>query len=200
MTKPTMYLLFGAQGSGKSTQGEILAKKLGLPEYNSGNEIRKFLTNNTEESSTVRQITASGGLIDSEIVLKIFRTFINENDTSHGIVLDGLPRTQEQCPLVEGIAEENGWTIIAVYIKISDETAKKRISTRTVVIDGKETVREDDQPEILEKRLATFKAETLPVLEWFKNNHTLVTIDGEPPIEEVTQLMIRGLGVEKDNA
>ncbi len=194
MIKPTMYLFFGAQGSGKSTQAEILADKLELPIYNTGNELRKFISGDSDEARRVHEIVTSGALVESSVIEKIFREFIKNNDVSRGIVLDGLPRNMEQCPLVEGVANEHDWPMVAVYIEITDQTAKNRISKRTVIVNGKEEMREDDKPEILEKRLATFKAETLPVLNWFKCHQKLVIIDGEPKIEDVTKLMLEAVG------
>ncbi|HUD20462.1 MAG TPA: nucleoside monophosphate kinase [Candidatus Saccharimonadales bacterium] len=187
--------MFGAQGSGKSTQAQTLADRLNLPLYIQGDQVRAFLKSGAPEAAAVQEQVDRGDLIDETVIERLFNEYLDSHDCSRGIVIDGLPRMLEQCHVITQVQKRFGWQCVAVYIRISDQTAEERIAKRVVVVDGHETTRSDDTKEALAKRLATFKRETLPVLDWFEDNYRLVVIDGEPEPEMVWGLISSALGL-----
>ena len=91
-----VILLIGPPGSGKGTQGKILAEKLMLPHISTGDIFRKIATNNTDESRLLYEYMDSGKLVPSELVNKIVKTAILSDDYKKGCILDGYPRNLEQ--------------------------------------------------------------------------------------------------------
>lgn len=183
--KPAVYLVFGPQGSGKSTQAEYLADYLKLPFFDSGEQLRSLAHNHGELANLIRETMLQGQLVPNKVLRQVFSRFLTEHDCRRGLVIDGFPRTMEQGELLKELTIENGWELIVIYIDITDQTAQERLMKRYTVIDGKKVVREDDQPAIVAKRLALFKQETLPVIEWLSDNYRYHHIDGEPSRESV---------------
>jgi len=190
MTKVPCYLIFGPQGSGKSTQAEMLAAKLGLPFFDSGKQLREMVTKGGETAEQVGKIMQTGQLVPNEILRQIFDEYIHSHDCSRGLVMDGFPRNMTQTQLFSDLARDYSWEVTAFYVAISDETAKERLSKRYQVIDGKKVFRQDDKPAIVAKRLAVFKQETMPVIKWLKEHYDVHEIDGEPPREKVFENII----------
>ncbi|OGD61088.1 hypothetical protein A3A71_02525 [Candidatus Berkelbacteria bacterium RIFCSPLOWO2_01_FULL_50_28] len=177
-----VFVVIGAQGSGKSTQAERLAKRLGFTRFESG-EILRGLALKDEH---LRDFLKTGNLLTDENIAVIVERFVEDNSSATGFVFDGFPRTITQGPILKQLAEKYGWKVVGVNIVISDETAKLRLSKRVSVVDGKETVRDDDRPEIVEKRLRVYHERTEPILSYFKENFSLIKINGEPDRDAVT--------------
>jgi adenylate kinase len=188
-----VYLVFGPQGSGKSTQAELLSEKLSIPYFDAGNELRRFVETDSDEANIVRSKMQNGQLVSNDILRRLFSQFMETHNCSNGIVADGFPRNITQVELLTELAEQHRWQVIGLFIDISDEIAKERLSKRFSVVDGKKVVRSDDQPAIVEKRLQVFKRETLPVLEYLKQHFTLHDIDGTPSIEEVHKQVLTAI-------
>lgn len=185
MSKVPCYLIFGPQGSGKSTQAELLADRLGLPFFDSGKQLREMVAKGDVIAQQVSATMQSGQLVANNVLRKIFDDYINSHDCSRGLVTDGFPRNITQTALFSDLASDYGWAVTAFYIKITDDTAKERLSKRYQVIEGRKVFRDDDKPAIVARRLAVFKQETLPVIDWLKKHYVVHVIDGEPSREEV---------------
>lgn len=183
-------MVFGPQGSGKSTQGEFLAKHFSLPYFDAGAALRDLAESDTDLGRSVQADMHAGRLASNETLKKLFMTFMEKNDWHRGFVSDGFPRNTVQVELLRELASEYNWQIRGLYYHISDETAQQRLALRHTIIDGQAVKRDDDQPAIVAKRLATFKNETVPVIAWLKEHHQLIEIDGEPTAEEVSRLSI----------
>lgn len=188
-----MYLVFGPQGSGKSTQAQYLSEHLRLPFFDSGEQLRQLSQSHGELAEKIRQIMLEGKLVPNDILRQIFNQFIAWHDCSKGLVIDGFPRTMEQGKLLEELTKEQDWDLVVLYVDISDATAKERLMKRHTVVSGKKVMREDDQPAIVAKRLAVFKQETLPVIEWLSQNHRYQKIDGEPSREVVFEAIKKAI-------
>ena len=100
---------------------------------------------------------------------------------------DGFPRNIDQVELLVELVKRHAWSITAIYIVVSDRVAVERLSHRVTVVDGQEVRRDDDKPEIVQKRLHNFRDQTLPVINWIGNNYKLIKINGEQSIEGVTE-------------
>lgn len=176
----TAFVIFGPQGSGKSTQVELLARHLNFEVFEAGQVLRQRSANN---ESLHHQLT-EGVLVSDEVIFNIANSYIKEHNAP-GYIFDGYPRNLDQCIGFQRLVTAHQWQAAAIFINLSDESAKTRLSTRYEMVGGKKVIREDDKPEIVEKRLDTFKQQTLPIKEWFRTNYRLLEIDGEPSIETV---------------
>lgn len=195
----TVYLIFGPQGSGKSTQGEHLATTLNLPYFDAGTSLRALAKSGSEEGIRVEQIMERGELVPNAVLKSLFYSFMKENDCTRGMVADGFPRNEVQIELLDELARDHHWEIIGIFIEIDDTVAKERLAKRTIIVDGQEQKRDDDQPEIVQKRLDTFRRETLPVIEWLKTNWVLLTIDGQPSVDEVSAAVLSAIHTHGQN-
>jgi adenylate kinase len=190
-----VYCFFGMQGSGKSTQAKMLAEKLHLPYFNTGNVLRERSVEEDRLGSKLRILMTSGHLISDDIIHDIFSSFIRETASLGGFITDGFPRNISQYKHFKHLGIISNWDITAVEIAITEKVALKRISSRIEVVAGKKVIREDDKPETVKKRILTYKRETLPLLQAFKEEFNLIKIDGIPSIEVVFEEVCRKLGL-----
>lgn len=178
-----IFVVFGPQGSGKSTQVERLAKKLGLKIFEAGEVLRS----RAKTDQKVRQILKQGTLVSDKTMLEIIDKFMTEDISPVGYVFDGFPRNQDQFNDFIKIMTPLGVRVAGIFINLSDSSAKSRLASRFTIVDGHQVRREDDQPDIVQKRLDTFRAETLPLKKLFAQHFNLLEIDGEPPVDRVTE-------------
>lgn len=169
MIKPYRILITGPQGSGKSTQAKILAKKLGIGLINAGALVRSFAEEDTPESREVREDMEKGILVDDRVTGRLVRQKVAEFD-KEGFVVDGYPRSLEQLSIFDPQFKE------VFYLNISDEEAIKRLIPRG---------REDDTPEAITERLKVYHELTEPVLDHYRNLGILNEIDGRESIPEI---------------
>ena len=165
-------LLIGPQGSGKSTQADLLAKELNLPRISTGDIFRELAQEDSEQGKQMRQIMNEGKLIDDEQTAKIVDRRFQKDDIKNGFILDGYPRNLDQKQLFDpGIGR-------VFYLKISDGEVIKRLMARG---------REDDTAEAIKKRLELYYQQTEPLLDDYRNQGILTEIDGIGSIEDVGQ-------------
>lgn len=178
-----IFVVFGPQGSGKSTQVERLAEKLSLKVFEAGEVLRA----RAEVDEKIHQILKQGTLVSDETMLEIIDEYMAEHNSTTGYVFDGYPRNQDQFNGFIKIMSPLDARVAGLFINLSDSSAKTRLANRFTIVDGQQVRREDDQPDIVQKRLDTFKAETLPLKELFAQHFELLEIDGEPSVDVVTE-------------
>lgn len=181
----SVYLVFGPQGSGKSTQAKLLSEQLNLPYFDAGDQLRQFVETDSEQALNVREQMQNGRLVSNDLLRQLFTNFMEQHNCKRGMVADGFPRNLKQVELLNELALSHYWNVQGIYIDISDDVAKERLSKRFTIVNGEKVVRSDDQPAIVEKRLQVFKRETLPIIEYLRIHHTLHSIDGQPSISDV---------------
>ncbi len=176
-------ILIGIQGSGKSTQGNMLSEQLGIPYLSSGHIFREMAKEKTPWGRYVKETVNAGVLIPDEQTIAIIQEYLSKPEYKNGYILDGFPRTSKQ-------AEEfqNGVDKV-IFLNVSDKEALWRLSGRV-----EEGVREDNTLQAIRKRIQLFHEVTMPVLEYYKKKGLLLEIDGEKSIEEVNQQLLKGLG------
>ncbi len=171
-------ILIGIQGAGKSTQGNMLSKSLGVPYLSTGHIFRALAKDKTPEGRYIKETMNAGYLMPDDKTLEIVSHYLARPEYQKGYILDGFPRT---CAQAE--AFKNGIDKV-VYLRVSDEEALRRISDRT-------DLREDETPQAIQKRIDLFHKFTEPVLNYYRQKGTLVEIDGEKTIEEIYEEIMR---------
>ncbi len=175
-------ILIGIQGSGKSTQGNLLSKKLGVPYLSTGHIFRALAKEKTKLGRHIKETMNAGYLIPDDKTITIVSKYLRRSEYQKGYILDGFPRT-----LVQAKAFKNGIDKV-IYFKVSDKEALHRISFRN----GE--AREDETPSAVHKRIESFHKFTEPVLEFYRKKGVLVEVDGEKSIEEIHKEIISHLG------
>lgn len=167
-------ILIGIQGSGKSTQGNLLSEKLGIPYLSAGHIFRLLSKQKTPLGHQIKVVMNAGFLIPDEKTLKIVEEYLEKPQYKKGFILDGFPRTLIQAKEFKIKVDK------AIYIKISDKEALWRIS-------GREEIREDETLMAIRKRIEMFHKFTEPVLEFYKSNGILLEADGERPVIDISE-------------
>ena len=199
-------ILLGMPGAGKGTQAEFIQKDFGLANISTGAMMREVSRSDNELANRVQSYLSSGTLVPNEIIIEMLVERISKDDCSNGFLLDGFPRNLEQ-----GKALDNANISIdlVLYLSIQEEEIISRMSGRRVHsasgrsyhivhnppqnqgfddITGEELIqREDDNPEVIKKRLSVYYSETEPLLEFYKNkNLKFIEIDASKSVDEVT--------------
>lgn len=168
-------VLMGIQGSGKSTQGNLLAKKLKIPYLSTGHIFREIAKEKTKWGRYVKETMAAGILIPDQKTIHIVQEYLAKPDYAQGYILDGFPRTLSQAKTFKNGIDK------VFYLKVSDREALWRLAYRN------NEVREDDTVLATRKRIELFHKVTEPVLDYYRRKRLLVEIDGEKPIQKVFQ-------------
>jgi adenylate kinase len=164
-----MKILFvGPQGSGKSTQGKLLAEYLKIPYISTGDIFREMAPVN----EMIRGILGKGELIDDWTTIQVVRERVKKPDCKNGFILDGYPRNLAQLRLFDPGFDK------VIYLKLSDEQALKRLLARG---------REDDTKESIAKRLKTYHEQADSMLDYYRRQSSLSEVDGQETIEEIQQ-------------
>ena len=176
-------ILIGIQGSGKSTQGIALSKKLGVPYLSTGHIFREMAKEKTPLGREIKLIINAGVLISDQKTLLIVSEYLSRPEYVKGYIIDGFPRTINQ---VENFS--NGVDKV-FYIKISDKETLWRIF-------GRQEVREDETMLAIRRRIDLFHKFTEPVVEYYRHKGILVEINGDQPIKAITAEILKALGKE----
>ena len=182
MNLNTIFFI-GPQGSGKGTQATLLAKKLGFYHWDMGGILRDTGKQDSDLGREVKDLIDRGVLLDDELLLKVARAKLETITPETGVVFDGIPRRIGQAEFLIGFLRSQGRKDFAtVFLDIPKTETLKRLLLR-----AQTQGRADDTQEAIEFRLQQYYDDTLPVLEYLKNESTFYTIDGLPTIAEVTE-------------
>ena len=202
-------ILLGAPGAGKGTQAEIISEKYNIPTISTGNIIRAALKNGTEMGLKAKAYIDSGRLVPDDVVIGIIKERLAEDDCQNGFILDGFPRT---IPQAEALDSMNVSIDAALSIEVSDREIVKRMSGRRVcekcgasyhteykkpksegVCDGCGSpliIRKDDEPDTVLDRLDIYHKQTEPLKSYYKSQGKLITVEGQPKVEDTTRLVL----------
>ena len=179
-------IIIGIQGAGKSTQGNLLSEKLGLPYLSTGHIFREMAKEKTPLDRYIKEVMNSGYLIPDEKTLEIVSEYLHRPEYKRGYIIDGFPRT-----VVQAEKFENGIDHV-IYIKVRDDEALRRLSVRNGA-----GGREDETGEAIKKRIELFHEFTEPVINYYRNKGTLIEVDGEKEIDEIHKEILKSLGQDK---
>jgi adenylate kinase len=186
-------ILLGPPGSGKGTQAQLLVQRYGIVQLSTGEMLRAAVAAGTPVGLKAKEIMASGGLVPDDVVVGIISDRIDQPDARHGFILDGFPRTVPQAEALDELLKHKHMKLDAVIeLRVNESALLSRVETRVAQMRERgEEVRVDDTPEVLTKRLASYRSQTEPLIHYYSERRKLSTIDGMMAIDEVTRAVHR---------
>ena len=201
-------IMLGAPGAGKGTQAKMLADKYKIPHVSTGDIFRANIKNGTELGTKAKVYMDQGMLVPDELTCDLVVDRIKQDDCKDGYILDGFPRTipQAEC-LDKALDALNDKIDFAVNVEVPDENIIRRMSGRRACLSCGRTyhivynppkeegicdeckkelvLRDDDKPEIVEKRLKVYHEQTQPLIDYYRNKGVLAEVDGTRDMQEV---------------
>lgn len=186
-------ILLGPPGSGKGTQAQLLVQRYGIVQLSTGEMLRAAVAAGTPVGLKAKEIMAGGGLVPDEVVVGIISDRIDQADAKNGFILDGFPRTVPQAEALDDLLRHKHLKLDAVIeLRVNESALLSRVETRVAQMRERgEEVRVDDTPEVLTKRLASYRSQTEPLIHYYSERRKLSTIDGMMAIDEVTRAIHR---------
>lgn len=208
-------VLMGPPGAGKGTQGELLAKKLGIDTISTGVMLRTAIKEQTEIGKLAEKYINDGKLVPDDVIVSIVKERLAKPDCEKGFILDGFPRTTAQA---EALTESGVRIDKVLSLEVSDDVIIERLSSRREcskcgapynvisnkpekegVCDkcgGELIQRADDNPDTIKNRLNVYHTETEPIKAYYEKLGLLVTAKGEEDLADTTKNVDKALGLE----
>jgi adenylate kinase len=204
-------VLLGKPASGKGTQGEIIAPKYNLVLLTGGSLLRKFSQHDSVVGRSIKESLEKGDLVPDALIMWVVQEALRDIDPHKGVIFDGIPRVLNQAFLLEEKLKELERELSAImYVQVSDETVIERITGRRICTQSDQHIfhlefnppqkegicdicgaplmqRSDDSAAHAQYRLKVYNEQTAPVVEHYRSQGQLYTVDGEKSIIEVTQ-------------
>jgi adenylate kinase len=197
MRKPTStnvpdLIILGPQGSGKTTQAYLLAKRFGFALLGAGDALREIAREDTELGRKVRQtINVEGHLVQPELISEVIKQRVATVPKDRGLILDGYPRSSAQYALFKEFWPETGrGNYQVIFIDLPESEATNRLAGRA---------RPDDTPAAIRNRLQSFYAETMPMIREMEADGKVLHVDGAPSIDQVHQRIVATFPLPKNN-
>jgi adenylate kinase len=210
----TDLILFGPPGAGKGTQGELLAEARSLLRLSTGDVLRDAVRRGTAMGTEARRYMDAGELVPDEVILGIVGDYLAGEAADRGVIFDGFPRTLAQAEGLDRLLEELGRSLRAVLVlEVDDGVLVKRLSGRrtcslcgriyNVYFDppvtegqcdacgGELTLRPDDEPATVRRRLEVYQDQTAPLLTYYSESMTpLHRVNGDRPVDAVSKDLV----------
>ena len=175
-------VIFGAPGSGKGTQSDLLIEHYGLGHISTGDVLRNEIKQGTELGKTAQSYIDKGNLIPDELMISILANVYDSFGRGHkGVIFDGFPRTIPQAEALKQMLDERGDRVAAmIELDVPEDELMTRLIKR-----GQESGRADDNEETIKKRLVVYHSQTQPLIEWYKQEGLHHHIDGLGTLERI---------------
>lgn len=174
-------VVFGAPGSGKGTQSELIAEEYGLKHVSTGELLRAEIKAETELGKIADSFISFGKLVPDDIMIEVLEDLIKRNLDKKGFVFDGFPRTLPQGIALDQKLQKNRVSISAVFsLEVDEEELIDRLLKR-----GKISGRSDDNRQTIESRLQVYHQQTEPVKEYYAKQNKLTYIKGKGSINDI---------------
>jgi len=183
-------LILGAPGSGKGTQGKILAERLGLPKITTGDLIRAAMKDGTPFGLDARKYYDEGKLVPDSIILGIIKEQLDRPEAKTGAILDGFPRTAAQAELVDRTLAARGQRLnYILLLDVTEDELVRRMSARAQV-EG----RPDDTPEAIANRLQIYQRDTAPLIAHYAQRGIVHRVPGTGTVDQISGEIKRIIG------
>ena len=177
-------ILLGPPGCGKGTQAINLVKKYDYCQLSTGDMLREAVANETQTGKIVKDVLASGKLVNDELIIKIMEEKLIATKSKPGRIFDGFPRTLIQANELEGLLKRYQMKLdLVIELVVDQHSLLERIMKRAQESEEK---RDDDNSVIVKKRLEVYNKETKPIVDFYSSKYNLNKIDGMQSIEEVS--------------
>ena len=175
-------VIFGAPGSGKGTQSELLISKYGLNHISTGDVLRGEIAKKSELGMTAKSFIDKGQLIPDSLMIDILASVYDGFGSDHeGVIFDGFPRTIPQAEALKKMLAERGHCVAAmIELDVPEDELMTRLVKR-----GKESGRSDDNEETIKKRLDVYHNQTAPLIEWYQEEGLRHHINGLGSLERI---------------
>jgi adenylate kinase len=188
-TSSARFLIVGPQGSGKGTQGVLVAEAFGVPSVSTGDVFRENISGDTELGRRVQAIVEAGELVSDELTCELVRDRLSQPDAARGFLLDGFPRNRAQVDDLDEFLASRGESLDAVIeLSVPREESIARLRQRAI-----DQGRTDDTEEVIANRLAIYERETAPILDVYRDHGLVVQVDGVGTLDEVTERIFTAL-------
>ena len=210
-------IMLGAPGAGKGTQAKQIAAKYEIPHISTGDIFRANIKNGTELGMKAKAYMDQGALVPDELTCDLVMDRIAQDDCERGFVLDGFPRTIPQAEALTNALNKIGQSMdYAIDVDVPDENIVNRMSGRRACVncgatyhivfnptkvDGvcdtcgdKIVLRNDDKPETVQNRLSVYHEQTQPLIDYYREQKILKSVDGTKPMDEVFSDIVAILG------
>ena len=183
-----ILIIMGPPGSGKGTLSKKLQERNGFQHISTGELVRK------SEDPEVKSTIERGEYVSDKLITRILRKELSRLDLETGIIIDGFPRTLSQSKTLDTILGKLGVGLNhCIFLDIDEEEARKRILKRS----KKENRKDDQDPEIIDKRFQEYREKTEPILDKYKKSRKLIQIDASSGSESVYDSLVRKLGIKR---
>ena len=203
-------LLYGAPGSGKGTQANMLRDRYGIPHIATGDMLRAEIQAGTPLGRIAQPILAAGHYVSDDVMIGMIRNRLSQPDCSEGFIIDGFPRTIPQADALDILMDELGRGFDRVlYLKVEIDELLRRLSGRLVCpmcqrtypprtskcsVEGTALIqREDDKEEAVRPRIEIYLEKTIPVLDHYRGEGLVSEIDGTGTIDDIKQKVLAAL-------
>lgn len=197
-------ILFGAPGSGKGTQGDLLEERYGYKKVSTGDLVRAEVKAQSELGKTIKAIMDKGDLVSDDIIIKMVKNRVEQRDISTGYIMDGFPRTLDQAKELSQLGVDRE---IVIFLKVDEDAVVERLVSRLTcrncggifniknkppkregICDecgGKLERRKDDNEETIRNRISVYKEQTEPVIGYYRNRGLLYEVDADRTVDEI---------------
>jgi adenylate kinase len=186
-----MYvMILGAPGSGKGTQGKVLAASLGIPQVSTGDLLRAAVKDGTPLGAQAKGYMDQGLLVPDDIILGLIREILDSERGRQGILMDGFPRTEAQAEAVDRILAGKGERVHHVaLLEVAEDELVRRLLGRA----AKEG-RSDDNLESIQQRLKVFHEQTEPLIAYYDKQGVVRRIPGMGDVDAIQQRLRAAVG------
>ena len=181
-----IIILLGPPGAGKGTQASFIKNEFNIAHISTGDMLREAVKNETALGLTAKEIMARGDYVSDNLLLEIIKERVSEKDCENGFILDGYPRNEVQAKSLDIILNETNDSIDGIIqIDVDFSVLQKRIEGRAK--DDNNEIREDDNLQVMKKRLQVYIDQTEPLISYYSNHKNFIVINGMNDISKVSE-------------
>jgi adenylate kinase len=181
-----IIILLGPPGAGKGTQAAFIKEYFNVAHISTGDMLREAVKNETTLGLTAKEIMARGDYVPDDLLLEIINERVSEDDCKNGFILDGYPRNETQAKSLDGILSQSNNSIDGIIqIDVDFSVLENRIEGRAK--DNNSEIREDDNLQVMKKRLQVYVDQTEPLISYYSNHKNFIVINGMNDISKVSE-------------
>ena len=181
-----IIILLGPPGAGKGTQAAFIKEYFNVAHISTGDMLREAVKNETTLGLSAKEIMARGDYVPDDLLLEIINERVSEDDCKNGFILDGYPRNETQAKSLDGILGQSNNSIDGIIqIDVDFSVLENRIEGRAK--DNNSEIREDDNLQVMKKRLQVYVDQTEPLISYYSNHKNFIVINGMNDISKVSE-------------